>query len=185
MNKKIVIFLLVCFLLTVTASAQGVAEPLEMHTAQSKITIYDKFSESVGLSFVPQSVNVGIDCGMPEMCGLNPCTCGSADSWGSCSCNGLKTVTPDITVQMSNAGIVSAVSKDGHIKIRALKPGTTTVRITASLPHYTNAQQSIAVSVLPIPLGWYFLASGCFATILVIGMLIAKKKIKKSQDSGM
>ncbi|MCH4184850.1 MAG: hypothetical protein LKF61_05120, partial [Eggerthellaceae bacterium] len=38
----------------------------------------------------PDSIQTGVPCGMLEMCGQDPCLCGSVDSYGACACNGLQ-----------------------------------------------------------------------------------------------
>ena len=61
---------------------------------------------AVSASCDPETIEVGIDCGMEWMCGIWPCLCGSADAWGGCSCNGLETIAPDVSFSSSDEGVV-------------------------------------------------------------------------------
>lgn len=135
-------------------AAASVSEPpaLEMHASRTSVTLYAGFSQKVAISFAPETVEIGIDCGMPEMCGIDPCTCGSADTWGSCSCNGLCAAAPDVAISIDSEKTAIAAYKDGTLKIKALSPGTATITLTASLPHHVAAHQTIEVHVRKIPL---------------------------------
>jgi len=181
MKRQIFLLFAICFILMTSAAASDSATPLKMQIKDTKLTLYTGFSRAVDLSFTPASVEVGIDCGMPDMCGLDPCTCGKSDQWGECSCNGLKTVTPDVTVSSENGKIANAVYRDGKVKISASKAGTATVKVTAKLQHYGSAQDSIEVTVLPIPAVWYLLAGSCLVIIAVL-LLIFVRKMRKRQN---
>lgn len=182
MKRRIILFLTVCLLMTTGAAAVDSSTHLKMHIADTKLTLYSGFSRSVKLSFTPDSVKLGIDCGMPDMCGLDPCTCGNADEWGECSCNGLKTEVPDVAVSSEDGKIANAVYHDGKVIISSLKPGTVKLDVKAKLQHYGSTQGTIEITVLPIPILWYLLV-GVGLVIIVLILIIIKKMRKRKQNN--
>ena len=93
----------------------------------------------------PASASFGIDCGMPEMCGIDPCLCGSADTWGACSCNGYEECYPDIECVVDDPSIVAVDTRDDGIFLRAAGNGTSTVKVRASMAHHDDAVAEFVV----------------------------------------
>ena len=101
----------------------------------------------------PESIEVGISCGMSWMCGEHPCLCGVADHWGDCACNGFETQVPAIAVQSSNPH-VAVLSMGDSWYVLGLAPEEADITVTASLQHYDDASQTMHVSCGgPSPLG--------------------------------
>ena len=92
----------------------------------------------------PSSVEVGVSCGMSDMCGESPCLCGAEnDAWGDCACNGLETLAPAITVSSSNTAVAWPVQVGGTWHVVTLLPGEAQVQVSASLKHYDDAVQTL------------------------------------------
>ncbi len=96
---------------------------------------------------LPESVELGIDCGMEWMCGLAPCLCGAADSWGYCACNGTETIEAVVSWSSSDESVVRVVNFAGHALLVPTGEGEAVVTCTASLPHYADAAFEIVVRV--------------------------------------
>ena len=111
----------------------------------------------------PASASMGIDCGMPEMCGIDPCLCGSADSWGGCSCNGYQECFPEFTCVAVDPGVVAVETTDDGVFLRSMGKGTTTVQVRATMPHHTDATAEFMVSS-----GAFRIADFAFIGIIVL-----------------
>ena len=129
----------------------------------------------------PASVSVGVDCGMPEMCGIDPCLCGSADSWGACSCNGYQECYPGIECTSSNTDAVVVEGDGTGVRLRSVGPGTSTVSVKASMPHHEEAVAQFVVNA-GVMRGADFAAVGIgvaavalVACIVVAAVLLARK----------
>ena len=103
---------------------------------------------SVPVSMTPSSIEVGIDCGMPDMCGLDPCLCGAQDEWGACACNGLETVEPTWSATVIEGAAAVFQTADGLLVV-PVGSGTTVVAVDASLPHHADAHQLVTIEVAP------------------------------------
>jgi len=160
-----------CYLLNYWATAEiAWAEekttPLVLEITNSQATLYPWLTTTMELTFTPSSVAIGQDCGMPEMCGLKPCTCGSADIWGECSCNGLTDVQPEVKVIVTNPAIARAAYANGRLTVKGLKPGMTQIKLTAGLPHHRGVSQTVTIKVTPWLQSWVF-------TVIALCCLIA------------
>ena len=81
------------------------------------------------------------------MCGVDHCLCGSADSWGSCSCNGLKTTLPTVEATAADVSALDVGVQNGKVSVRGIRPGVSTVTIAASLVHFKDSSQTVTVQV--------------------------------------
>lgn len=97
----------------------------------------------------PESIVVGIPCGMLEMCGQDPCLCGPVDEYGSCACNGTQRVVPHYTVEFAEEGVATAVEWDGVTYLVPLSSGQVDAVVTAELPHYQSRSAHVTVYVAP------------------------------------
>ena len=178
------VFLTICVLLALSSAAvafdSGTA--LTVSASQETVTLRAGFSRKINITTLPSCVEVGIDCGMPEMCGMDPCTCGSADSWGVCSCNGLKNTMPDICARSMDENVAGVSVENGTLKIRALTAGRTTVTVTAALPHYGDGFATISVTVLPLGVGLY-LVCALAAAIVCAAALLAVRAIRRKRGN--
>ena len=179
------VFLTICVLLALSSAAvafdSGTA--LTVSASQETVTLRAGFSRKIDIYTMPACVEVGIDCGMPDMCGIDPCTCGSADSWGICSCNGLSNAMPDISARAKDKKIAGVSVENGTLKIRALGVGTTTVTVAAALPHYGDGSATISVTVLPFGAGLYLVciliaAAVCAAALLAVRAVLMRRQGK-------
>ncbi len=97
----------------------------------------------------PSTIEVGIDCGMADMCGLDPCLCGAVDAWGACACNGTTNLEPECSYELlGNGGVWTLPFGDGVLLIA--KPFTfsscdSVLSCTASLKNYEDVTVSAAV----------------------------------------
>lgn len=148
---------------------------LELTVARENLTVQKGHGKQVAVTTVPESIETGVDCGMPDMCGIDPCLCGSCDTWGSCSCNGLKRTVPTVTATASDPGLLSVRVNDGKVLIKGLKEGKGAVTVTASLTHYQTVSKTIAVEVKPDETWKLLAAGGAFSAALAAAFLIARK----------
>lgn len=95
----------------------------------------------------PKTAKFGVDCGMPEMCGLDPCLCGVPDAYGQCACNGTEDVAPTVSYQSSDAGVATVEEAFGRTWIVPHGTGDTKVTVTARLAHHQDATYPIPVHV--------------------------------------
>ena len=102
---------------------------------------------AVSAACSPGVIDVGVDCGMPDMCGIDPCLCGSADAWGGCSCNGIEQVAPTVTYESSDQGVVRVEQAFGRAWLVPAGPGEATVTVTASLKYHETTTASVPVTV--------------------------------------
>lgn len=92
--------------------------------------------KSVEVSCTPASIEVGISCGMEDMCGLDPCLCGASDAFGCCACNGFEERAPEIAIASSNVSCAWPVHVGQRWYVVSLLPGQADLRVTGSLEHY-------------------------------------------------
>lgn len=97
----------------------------------------------------PASIETGIPCGMLEMCGQDPCLCGSVDQWGACACNGTHDTRPVYTMSCDDEGIVAVVDLFGTSYLVALGTGETDAVLRAELPHHDAGEAQVHVEVAP------------------------------------
>lgn len=132
---------------------------------------------AVAVTTAPRTIKVGISCGM-DSCGENPCLCGApVDRWGDCACNGLRAVTPSLSVTSADRGVVRVVSVGHRHWLVPTGVGSTTVTVRASMVHYTSAEAAVVVTVSPaafVALGLVAVAligaAGGVALVIVLGL---------------
>lgn len=119
------------------------------------------------VSCTPDSIEVGIDCGMVEMCGIDPCLCGAVDAYGACACNGTQQVDVSYEVTFAEGGVAKLVEWRGVQYLVPLGAGEVQATITASLQHYEDASATFTVSVA----GWTALDVAKVAGLLLAALL--------------
>ena len=98
----------------------------------------------------PASIEVGVPCGMLEMCGQDQCLCGAVDAWGACACNGVREARPSFSLSCDAEGVVALVEVLGTPYLVALGTGSTEAVVSAELPHHRGASASATVEVAPL-----------------------------------
>ena len=184
-RRSFSLIIIICALLALSSAASATDSERTLSVSGSKetVTLRVGFSRRIDISTIPESVEVGMDCGMPEMCGINPCTCGSSDRWGACSCNGLRDTLPDVRARSENENIAGVSVENGVLKIRALGAGTTTVTVTAALPHYGEGSTAIIVTILPFGAGIYIGCALCAAALCVAAPL-SVRAVRRRRGNG-
>lgn len=127
---------------------------------------------TVSVATTPSSIRTGINCGMGDMCGLDPCLCGSAvDDWGVCACNGLKTTRPSVSVESKTPSVARAVNLRGHFILWPLRTGEAKLVVHGSLVHYQSADSVISIKMTVGTLvGFYALV--VLAFVLAAGFVL-------------
>lgn len=164
-----------------TGSAAGAApeQRLQIHLGSQRISLGLLPVRSLPLSVSPQSIEVGISCGMEEMCGLDPCLCGSAvDGWGSCACNGLRRVEPGLTATSSDRGVARVVKMGGTFLVYPTGLGEATITVHGSLPHYADAQSTLLVKVTPWALAVLGVPAVTIIGLLLVGLGLVARRIR-------
>ncbi len=153
----------------------------EVKLEEGEIQVPEGGTKKYDIIFSPESIETGIDCGMPDMCGIDPCTCGSADDWGRCSCNGLEERLPQVSALSGNIDVAAVSVSNGKITVKGIREGTAKIRIDASLIHHGSTSRTITVSVVPVKpayLIWPGLAVPVTMAVL-IALLYIRRKAKK------
>lgn len=186
MKRRRIIFKMLCCTFTLLflftgfsyAPAKGTDSPaqLELNMTLDNITVQKGQRKAVTVSVLPQFIETGVDCGMPDMCGIDPCLCGSCDSWGSCSCNGLKRTCPTVTATASAPGLLSVRVKDGKLLVKGIKEGESQVTVTASLKHFEPVSRTITVQVAPCETGKRLFIGGFILAAFAAVVLIIRKR---------
>ena len=155
----------------VTAEAFGTSVTAGPGQAES-LSVSRFCPMAVSASTNPASIEVGIDCGMVDMCGIEPCLCGSADAWGGCSCNGLQTLEPTISYASSDESVVRVEQAWGRTWLVPVGPGTATLSCTASLKYFEDTTLQVAVEVGALTAADGALAGTALAALAVIVLAV-------------
>lgn len=97
----------------------------------------------------PVSINVGKECSMKDLCGIDPCTCGKPDAWGHCACAGFEEVAPTLSIESSDDGVASVEEFAGRSWIVPHGTGTAVVTVRASLVHYKTVEYRFTLTIEP------------------------------------
>lgn len=130
------------------SAGRAAAAPLSVE-APGAVTVQMGLEKTAALRSSPASAALGVDCGMADMCGIDPCTCGSPDEWGHCACNGTKQTPVAYTVAVSRPSVAKVTVAGGKLAVKGLSAGRTDVQITARLQHYDDVVQTVTVVVEP------------------------------------
>lgn len=130
------------------AGKSEAATPLSLVSPRI-VTVSAGLSQTAVLQSSPHSAALGVACGMSDMCGIDPCTCGSPDQWGHCACNGTKQTPVSYKAAVRDPSVAEAAVSNGKLVIKGLSAGSTKVTVTAHLEHYTDAVQTVTVTVKP------------------------------------
>lgn len=104
---------------------------------------------AIPIKVTPASIEVGISCGMTNMCGQDPCLCGAVDDYGVCACNGMRTIRPEVVVTSSDEDVAMPVNIFGDWYLLSMESGTATITVCASLAHYNDMSCDISIEVAP------------------------------------
>ncbi len=126
------------------------------------------------VSCSPASIEMGLSCGMDWMCGLDPCLCGTPDDYVSCACNGTETVSPVVAVSSSDEDVLRVVEFAGAWWLVPVGQGEAEVLVSARLPHYADATQTLHVEVAPAGAAqWAFAIGGVLLAAALVAGLVA------------
>lgn len=120
-------------------------------------------AKPVEVSCTPASIEVGISCGMEEMCGLDPCLCGASDAFGCCACNGFEQRSPEVSISSEDILRAWPVHVGKRWYVVSLLPGQTQLHVTGELDHYDGYAADYRVKS----------ATVSFAGVLVLISLVA------------
>lgn len=166
-----------------TAAASDPSTALGLNFAKKDVIVAVGIKTGVSVSTSPASIESGIDCGMAEMCGLDPCTCGSSDDYGHCSCNGTKQVCPTFTVTSSDRRVATAVYQKGKLVICGVSRGTASITVHAELAHYSGTQQTLSVTVTPSPVPYIVIGAGVVAIAVAVFILWRRRRHASKKEA--
>lgn len=126
---------------------RGPITDLEMSVSAADVSLSRVDIAALPVQCDPQSIQVGVPCGMTEMCGQDPCLCGRVDEYGACACNGTREVSPTYTVEFDTPGVARTVELFGTTYLVPLGEGETQVTVTAHLAHHADATATATVRV--------------------------------------
>jgi hypothetical protein len=119
--------------------------PLEL-SVPADVTL-ELLPQRLEFSLAPASIQTGIDCGMLDMCGIDPCLCGNPDAFGACACNGTHTTLPELSVRSVDAGQVKLLRLGSDWWLVPWGADGTSVELAARLPHHADAVVTVTVGV--------------------------------------
>ena len=128
-------------------TSRGPITDLEMSVSAADVSLSRVDIVALPVQCDPQSIQVGVPCGMTEMCGQDPCLCGRVDEYGACACNGTREVSPTYTVEFDTPGVACAVELFGATYLVPLGSGETQATVTAHLAHHADAAATAMVRV--------------------------------------
>lgn len=128
-------------------TSRGPITDLEMSVSAADVSLSRVDITALPVQCDPQSIQVGVPCGMTEMCGQDPCLCGRVDEYGACACNGTREVSPTYTVEFDTPGVARAVELFGTTYLVPLGAGETQATVTAHLAHHADATVTSTVRV--------------------------------------
>ncbi len=128
-------------------TSRGPVTDADMSVAVADVSLARVDALALPAQCDPESIQVGVPCGMTEMCGQDPCLCGRVDEYGACACNGTREAKPTYTVEFDTPGVACAVELFGTTYLVALGSGDTRATVVAHLPHHADAVATAAVHV--------------------------------------
>ena len=145
-----------------------VEESLKLDLSRDDVSVDWIPVRFVSVTTTPSSIRVGVDCGMQDMCGLNPCLCGSAvDQWGGCACNGLRTAKPALTFTTSDSGVVRVLRIGGAYLLCPTGAGRAVVTVRGQLVNYADAESTFDVHVTLVGLVMFYVVTVVFMAVIV------------------
>ena len=126
---------------------RGPITDLEMSVSAADVSLSRVDIAALPVQCDPQSIQVGVPCGMTEMCGQDPCLCGRVDEYGACACNGTREASPTYTVEFDTPGVARTVELFGTTYLVPLGAGETQATVTAHLAHHADAAATATVRV--------------------------------------
>lgn len=158
----------------------GAETPIVL-SVKKTVTVDTGLSQTAALRASPSSAALGIDCGMADMCGIDPCTCGSPDAWGHCACNGTKKTLVSYRVTVSDPSVARVSVANGKLVVKGLSAGHTDVRVTARLEHYADAVETVRVTVQP-PYYLFWLIPGAAAAAAAAFFFLRLRRKRKMKN---
>lgn len=120
----------------------------------------------------PVSINVGKECSMKDLCGIDPCTCGKPDAWGHCACAGFEEVAPTLSIESSDDGVASAEEFAGRSWIVPHGTGTAVITVRASLVHYKTVEYRFALTIEPFGFIDALLIAAALALVVLVVLAV-------------
>jgi hypothetical protein len=162
-------------------TADAELHPLTV-TAPQQITL-GLLPKRLDITCSPASIQTGIDCGMADMCGLDPCLCGQPDEYGACACNGTRETLPSLSLASDDTNTVRIMRFGDGWWLVPWAVGSTEVVLRAGLPHHTGTDLSVAVTV-DAPLPPVALYAGILLTLLALLIVMARFLCQHGQATG-
>lgn len=130
-----------------TVAVGGVSYKIAAGSTEGAVRSARLAPQEISAAVTPTSIEVGVDCGMPDMCGMDPCLCGTPDAFGACACNGTKKISPRVSYASSDSRVVTVEEAFGKVWLVPHGVGTATVTATAKLKHYRTTTVAVPVQV--------------------------------------
>ncbi len=135
-------------LFTVPSFAYFNRGTVTMQLGQTSVSVAEGRSVSVSVTVNPISEQQLPGCGMaecPQSCGNTGCL----NEYGECTCGGTtyQTYYSSVKAVSGNSSVASASYANGTLTIRGVSAGTTNITVTGSMRQYTDASQTISVTV--------------------------------------
>lgn len=135
-------------LFTVPSFAYFNRGAVTMQLGQTSVSVAEGKSVSVSVTVNPISEQQLPGCGMaecPQSCGNTGCL----NEYGECTCGGTtyQTYYSSVKAVSGNSSVASASYANGTLTIRGVSAGTTNITVTGSMRQYTDASQTISVTV--------------------------------------
>ena len=184
-------------LLPSSAFAAETVGPLEVSCASdgtvwaegSMVELAVMALNDVKVTCTPSSIEVGISCGMDDMCGLDPCLCGTPDAYGCCACNGFEEISPDVTMSSSNVLVACPVRIFESWHVVSLVPGEADITVTGTLLHYEDSVVAFHVesgvrSAANVAVGIVLLVVVVAIVVLVVRRLRCSRSADETDGEG-
>ena len=135
-------------LFTVPSFAYFNRGTVTMQLGQTSVSVAEGRSVSVSVTVNPISEQQLPGCDMaecPQSCGNTGCL----NEYGECTCGGTtyQTYYSSVKAVSGNPSVASASYANGTLTIRGVSAGTTNITVTGSMRQYTDASQTISVTV--------------------------------------
>jgi hypothetical protein len=174
------LLVLVAFALPTSSRAAAVDEDASLTIDVPEEVTLGLLPRRLELSITPATIHVGVDCGMADMCGIDPCLCGNPDAYGACACNGTRAVSPALRVKSSDEQQVKVVRLGGDWWLVPWGDTGALVELSAQLPHHADETATLEVnSTAPFAPGLLYVG---LLLMLLAGIVLVLRRLLQRQD---